>query len=600
MSKRKRFLNQDEIENIVSAWDEISDEEIYADSDSECEEDGNEILSDVRKEQFTLDCSIASETTVLEDSFNGDATAFEVVVESGPSCSTPRTKKRKIKSDFEWKKVTKTDVCVDAVMHSFNSNPQMKECVAKCEREVDFLKLFFDDEILDLIVKETNLYQKQNDIGMKKKSNVRSHHKSWTDLDKRELMTFLSLTLLCGHVEKDKIAEYWSMKEEIETPYFKKIMSLDRFKLILSCLHFADNSAAPQKTNPDYDRLWKMRNLFDKLVNNFKSCYEPRSNLVIDEVIVTFKGRVVFRQYIPKKHKRWGIKVYKLCDESAYTYDMKVYLGKDRDECLEGQSAAETVVLKLIESVRGKGHNLFIDNFFTSPKLFVKLRDEYRTNTCGTVRKNRKDMPENLAPKKKGDINAMWAKGLISVCWKDKRDVFVLSSMHAPTGNTLENVSDELKKPGIINSYNKNMGFVDLSDRMANSYGFSRKTMKWPIKLFFHFLNIAVLNAYILFKMKLNLSQTDNISGSVKKIDHKTFRLNLIRQIIEMNCDSASVSRQVRVSDASAGHWPEKSAKRRRCVQCHKNKKETKTWIQCKSCGVGLCIGTCYEDYHIK
>jgi len=32
----------------------------------------------------------------------------------------------------------------------------------------------------------------------------------------------------------------------------------------------------------------------------------------VDEVIVKFKDRVIFRQYIPKKRKRFGIKIYKL------------------------------------------------------------------------------------------------------------------------------------------------------------------------------------------------------------------------------------------------------------------------------------------------
>jgi hypothetical protein len=40
----------------------------------------------------------------------------------------------------------------------------------------------------------------------------------------------------------------------------------------------------------------------------------------MDEVIVNFKGRVVFRQYIPKKQKCFTIKMYKLCDEEGYTY----------------------------------------------------------------------------------------------------------------------------------------------------------------------------------------------------------------------------------------------------------------------------------------
>jgi len=39
----------------------------------------------------------------------------------------------------------------------------------------------------------------------------------------------------------------------------------------------------------------------------------------VDQVIVKFQGRVIFRQYIPKKRKSFGIKIYKLCDESGYT-----------------------------------------------------------------------------------------------------------------------------------------------------------------------------------------------------------------------------------------------------------------------------------------
>jgi len=45
---------------------------------------------------------------------------------------------------------------------------------------------------------------------------------------------------------------------------------------------------------------------------------------------VKFKGRVLFKQYIPKKGKHFGIKMFKLCDSTGYTYDMNVYFGKDR------------------------------------------------------------------------------------------------------------------------------------------------------------------------------------------------------------------------------------------------------------------------------
>ncbi|KAG8182814.1 hypothetical protein JTE90_003487 [Oedothorax gibbosus] len=133
--------------------------------------------------------------------------------------------------------------------------------------------------------------------------------------------------------------------------------------------------------------------------------------------------------------------------------------------------------------------------------------------------------------------------------------------MHRPTANSLDNDSDELKKPGIINSYNKNMGSVDLSDRMANSYGSSRKTMKWPKKIFFHFLNIAVMNAFVLFKMK-KIFEGLMSPASLKKLDHKTFCRNLISQMIELNGEGAELpKREAAIRDGTFGPWPEKPAK---------------------------------------
>ena len=78
------------------------------------------------------------------------------------------------------------------------------------------------------------------------------------------------------------------------------------------------------------------------------------SRLAVDEVIVKYKGRVIFRQYIPKKHKHFGIKIYKLCDETGYTYNMTVYLGRDRQRTVQHLSATHTTVSKLTEKIQGR------------------------------------------------------------------------------------------------------------------------------------------------------------------------------------------------------------------------------------------------------
>ena len=51
------------------------------------------------------------------------------------------------------------------------------------------------------------------------------------------------------------------------------------------------------------DGLWKMRNLFEILNKTFSKFYSPSEYLAVDEVIILFKGRVIFRQYIPKEEQ---------------------------------------------------------------------------------------------------------------------------------------------------------------------------------------------------------------------------------------------------------------------------------------------------------
>ena len=50
------------------------------------------------------------------------------------------------------------------------------------------------------------------------------------------------------------------------------------------------------------DRLWKIRKIFDTLNSKFCELYNPTEHRAVDKVIVLYKGRAVFQQYIPKKH----------------------------------------------------------------------------------------------------------------------------------------------------------------------------------------------------------------------------------------------------------------------------------------------------------
>ena len=71
----------------------------------------------------------------------------------------------------------------------------------------------------------------------------------------------------------------------LKTPFYRKKMSLDKFKLILKYLSIANNENAPNKSDENYDRFWKLRSLFETLVKNFKLVYNSKKGCVVNEML---------------------------------------------------------------------------------------------------------------------------------------------------------------------------------------------------------------------------------------------------------------------------------------------------------------------------
>ena len=179
----------------------------------------------------------------------------------------------------------------------------------------------------------------------------------------------------------------------------------------------------------------------------------------------------------------FGIKIYKLCDEAGYTCAMRVYLDKVSQSTTDDMTATCATVRHLTHRVEGLGHKLFMENFFSSPRLFDDL-DGHKVNSCGTVRPNRKDMLRDFGTKqlklKRGDVRLKTRGGLTALDWKDRREVYMLTNMDPPPaeGNFCDDSNCPVK-PHIVEQYDRHMGFVDISDCMANSYSMDQRNLKW-------------------------------------------------------------------------------------------------------------------------
>ncbi|XP_046145941.1 uncharacterized protein LOC123989263 [Osmia bicornis bicornis] len=88
------------------------------------------------------------------------------------------------------------------------------------------------------------------------------------------------------------------------------------------------------------------------------------------------------------------------------------------------------VVMTLLQPDLEKGHTLITDNWYKSPRLFTLLH-QHKTNAFGTVRKNRSEMPHMEENLKRGEICYRSTNILLAMKWRDKKDVWILSSVHA-------------------------------------------------------------------------------------------------------------------------------------------------------------------------
>ena len=258
---------------------------------------------------------------------------------------------------------------------------------------------------------------------------------------------------------------------------------------------------------------------------------------------------------------------------------------------------ASRVVKDLTKNYRGPGHHPYVDNFYTSPQLFKDLL-EAGTLACGTIRSNRKGFP--AAVKDKVDQNdSLFCKAdmtggfMIAVHWKDKRDVFALTTIH---GNA---VGDDIPhKPELISEYNKYMG-----GQLLVYYAIGRKTFKWWKRVLWRLLKTGLVNSHLLYKLI-----PDNES-----VAQKQFRLSLCHSLVQPlfmpreNPGARVVRGPVRPPvpcDRLIGkHFGQKADKRRRCKVCaytknaQGNLKHTKTNFYCDA---HLCEQPCFQNWHTQ
>ena len=133
-------------------------------------------------------------------------------------------------------------------------------------------------------------------------------------------------------------------------------MSRDRLLLLIKFCRFDDVNTRDDRKD---DRFGYIRKVWDTFNNRCREVYGLGPHTFNDEMLQKFLGRCRFRQYMPSKPGRYGIKYWILVDaEHQYCYNAIPYLRKEGDAPAENRGAQG--VKYLVEPIRGTSHSVIL------------------------------------------------------------------------------------------------------------------------------------------------------------------------------------------------------------------------------------------------
>lgn len=388
---------------------------------------------------------------------------------------------------------------------------------------------------------------------------------------------------------------YWENASDCGMPIIYNSLLRDRFTFIMSHLHCCDNSNLREN-----DKFAKVRPLFDMLNSNFVAYAPYQENHSVDEAMIPYYGGHSCKQYIRGKPIRWGYKFWVGATRLGYVIWFLPYQGQSALDLTDykklGLGASVVLqysyVLWKIDS--DAPFHLFFDNFFTS----IPLLDELRVRgfkATGTIRENRLSgcpLPKNkvLQKSERGTFKYKSARDEeIVVCkWNDNSVVTVASNALKvmPTLKTRRFSQQhkryiQIDQPAAIKVYNENMGGVDRCDQNIGLYRTTIRGKKWYFCLISHCLDMAVHNAWQLYK----------INGG--EYDHLRFRRSVATSLLESYGKGTTRKPGCTSRYDDVGHIIKYRNEQLRCAVCHKN-----AMFFCKKCNVSLHPKHCFEVYH--
>lgn len=470
------------------------------DADTDSEEKINDSDHDSQSEQSGSD-----------DETGESPSEFEFYVGKGA-----QNKKNQDESAFKWRKQPFKPTKVKK-KNIINFHEGLTETSQDIRSEFDAFAKMLDGNMMETIVRCTNLVIRDVKRTGKNKHRLETiccdefifffnfiipgafeRDRDCQETSMSEILALVGTLYLIGLKQSShtNVSELWTT-DGTGVPLLRCIMSSRRFLFLLRCLRFDDRST--RKERRKLDKLAAIREIYDAFVDNCKKNYVPGVSMTIDEMLWGFRGRCGFLQYMEGKPAKIGIKVQILADAfEFYVQNLEIYCGQQPEGPYRVSNKSADIVKRLVEPLEGSNRNITTDNWYTSPTLARDLLKEGLT-CYGTMKKNKREIPPEFLPSKSRELNSTifgFQKDMMLASYATKKNkaVIMLSTLHdQPEINAITG------KPEVIMDYNTTKGGVDTVDKMAAAYSVSRITRMWPQAIFHIFLNIAGINAQVLY-----------------------------------------------------------------------------------------------------
>ncbi len=232
-----------------------------------------------------------------------------------------------------------------------------KYATSRIEDIKSCFNLFLAEPIENIVISMTNL------------EGRRVYKENWNEVDRTDIEAYIGLLILCGVYKSrnENVASLWDA--DTGRAIFRATLSQQTFHVLSRVIRFDNRDTRAQRHQ--YDKLAPIRELWDKWVERLPLIYNPGPEVTVDERLFAFRGRCNFKQYMPKKPAKYGIKMWTVCDaKNSYAWNMQVYTGKLSSGVPE-KNQGKRVVLEVTEGLQG--HTVICDNFFTSYNLGTEL-----------------------------------------------------------------------------------------------------------------------------------------------------------------------------------------------------------------------------------